>query len=287
MKIYLPSWNGDMRLTAAPGSKGAILTLTKPTPQERLLVGEFLRRASKKRWWEEAPPPKGQPYDGKAMNLSIKAPLEKASKVLISIARPKDRTLTAVKFSDEKMEVIEGASAKSLEVVGDAIKRAKKGEKKGKEASAASVKRPTPCCPECQPGAIGPASEVLLDFLSPDQHEQWARERAILVYGHLSGHRYLIAHRHSDIAQKVGRLCFDLDDQLVVHFHDWSVPPEEEVLAAKLVMEHAEPWLRNQATVFGLKRTDVYENPFGDVMDGVESAEFARGVGEGLALLKG
>ncbi len=286
MRIYLPSWNGDMRLTTGADGDGSRLTLTDPTPQELIVAGEFLRVAAKKRWWDGTPPEKGEPYKGKAKDIPIDIPIDKASKVLIGLARPKDRTLTAVKFAGGKMETIEGATAKSLEVIEETVARAKKDEAgKKKEAAAASVKRPTPCCPQCKPGAIGPASEVLLSFLTPEQHDQWARERALLVEGHLSGHRYLIAHRHSDIAQKVGRICFDVDDERVVHFHDWSVPPEEEVLAAKLVMEHAEPWLRNEATVLG-GGTDVYPNPFGDEMDGTESAAFATGVGEGLKMFK-
>ena len=281
MKIYLPSWNGDMRLTA--DAEGSILTLTDPTPQERVLVGVFLRDAAKKGWWTGAPPPKeGEPYEGKLKDIPVRAPIAQTSKMLIGIARPKDRTLTAVKFSDGKLEVIEGATSKSLEAIEASIAKARKEEDPKREAKGASVKRPTPCCPQCAPGAIGPASEVLLSFLSPSQHEQWARERAILVEGHLSGHRYVIAHRNSETAQRVGRICFDVDDAKVVHFHDWSVPPEEEVLAAKLIMEHAEPWLRNEATVFGLGRTDLYKNPFGGVLDGTESAAFAQGVGRGF-----
>jgi hypothetical protein len=282
MKVYLPSWNGDMRLTDGPD--GARLTLTDPTPQELVVAGSFLRLAAKRGWWDGTPPDQGKPYLGRAKDLPIKAPIAKASKALISIARPKDRTLTAVKFSGGKMEVVEGAASRSLQKIEDALERAKKEETKDKEGAAASVKRPTPCCPQCMPGAIGPASEVLLSFLTPSQHEQWSRERAILVDGHLSGHRYVIAHRHSELAQRVGRICFDVDDGKVVHFHDWSVPPEEEVLAAKLIMEHAEPWLRNEATVLGGGGTDVYRNPFGDFMDGTESAAFASGFGEGLSL---
>jgi hypothetical protein len=282
MKIYLPSWNGDMRLES-DGDEGAKLTLIDPTPQERVVVGAFLRIAEKKHWWDGKAPVAGEPYQGKELEIKLNAFLAKASNALISVARPKDRTLTAVKFSSGKMEVVEGATVESLQVVEDTVARAKKEETKEKEAKAASVKRPTPCCPQCMPGAIGPASEVLLSFLSPEQHEQWSRERAILVQGHLSGHRYVIAHRHSKLAQQVGRICFDVDDEKVVHFHDWSVPPEEEVLAAKLIMEHSEPWLRNEATVFGPGRTDLYKNPFGDIGDGVESASFAQGIGEGLA----
>jgi hypothetical protein len=280
MKIYLPSWNGDMRLTAKDDHE-ALLVLTEPTPQERMIVGDFLRHATKEKWWDGKPPAKGKPYTGRELEIVVQATLAKASKALITFSRPKDRTLTAVKFSSGKLEVIEGATATALAAIEDTVSKAKAEETKEIEAKAASVKRPTPCCPQCMPGAIGPASEVLLSFLTPEQHEQWSRERAILVEGNLSGHRYLVAHRNSKTAQKVGRICFDLDDSKVVHFHDWSVPPEEEVLAAKLIMEHAEPWLRNEATVFG-GGTDIYKNPFGDVMDGTESAAFASTIGMAL-----
>lgn len=283
MKVYLPSWNGDIRLTSSPNNEDSLLILTDPTPNERIMVGTFLRFAKKKEWWEGDVPAEGKPYSGKELELKIRAPIPKTSGVLIQIGRPKDRTLTAIKFSSGKMETIEGSTLQAREAIEDALARAKKEEdEKEKEAKAASVKRPTPSCPQCLPGAIGPASEVLLDFLSPDQHEQWSRERAILVEGHLSGHRYLIAHRHSDIAQRVGRICYDVDDSGVMHFHDWSVPPEEEVLAAKLIMEHAEPWLRNEATCLGGTFSDVYKNPFGNGGDGVESAMFAQQIGNDL-----
>ena len=45
------------------------------------------------------------------------------------------------------------------------------------------------------------------------------------------------------------KICYDIDDRCVLHFHDWTVPPEEEVLATKLILEHREAWLRNEATV--------------------------------------
>jgi len=282
MKIYLPSWNGDMRLTAAPkDDHESLLVLTEPTAQERMIVGEFLRHAHKEEWWKGTPPSKGKPYTGDTLEIELKATLSKASKALITFSRPKDRTLTAVKFSSGKLEVIEGATATALAAIEETVSKAKTEETKEKEAKAASVKRPTPSCPQCQPGAIGPASEVLLSFLNEEQHDQWARERTILVNGHLSGHRYLIAHRNSAIAQQVGRICYDVDDQKVVHFHDWSVPPEEEVLAAKLIMEHAEPWLRNEATMYQ-GGTDRYKNPFGGAGDGTESAGFAQGIGESM-----
>jgi hypothetical protein len=281
MKIYLPSWNGDMRLEAKDDHE-ALLTLTAPTPQERMIAGDFLRHAAKEKWWDGTPPKKGEPYTGDKLEIPIQASLAKASKALITFGRPKDRTLTAVKFGSGKIEIVEGATATALAAIEKSVGKAKAEETKEKEAKAASVKRPTPSCPQCEPGAIGPASEVLLSFLSPRQHEEWARERAILVEGHLSGHRYVIAHRNSRIAAQVGRICYDADDQGVMHFHDWSVPPEEEVLSAKLILEHAEPWLRNEATCLGGRHTDVYKNPFGDGLDGVESSTFATNIGYSL-----
>ncbi len=282
MKFYLPSWNGDMRLTEGPD--GSRLTLIDPTPQEKIVAGEFLRKARQYQWWKGTPPAKGEPYTGRMKDIPILAPIAKASKVMVAIARPKDRTLTAVRFSDGKIETVEGATSKSIEAIEKKMERAKATEKKEKEAKAASIKRPTPCCPDRQPGSIGPASEVLLSFLSPSQHEQWARERAILVHGGLSGHRYVIAHRNTQLAQRMTRICFDVDDQKIMHFHDWSVPPEEEVLAAKLIMEHAEPWLRNEATLLGGGR-DKYKNPFGGGGDGTESAAFAASFGRTLESL--
>jgi hypothetical protein len=138
---------------------------------------------------------------------------------------------------------------------------------------------------------VEPASEVLLDFLAGDQHEDWRDRRYIQVRGGRTGHTYLVAHRNSQTAVELGRVCFDLDDRTVLHFHDNSVPPEEEVLGIKLVLEHREHWLRNQATVidpsFNRDGTEdrshqpvqVFDNPFGDHLDGVDDAAIAQVVG--------
>lgn len=120
------------------------------------------------------------------------------------------------------------------------------------------------------------------------EHALWAAERFIVVEGGLSGHRYMLAHRHSRYAQKAGRICFDLDDDTVVHFHDNSVPPEEEVLAAKLILQHREPWLRNEATLFhSADARDIYKNPFGGVLDGTVEAGQTQALGSLFKLLLG
>ena len=152
-----------------------------------------------------------------------------------------------------------------------------------KPVVAATVQRPTPCCPRCIPGAVEPATEVLLSFLSDEQHESWSKDRCLIAVGGFTGVRYLLAHRHTARAQKIGRVCYSLDDEAVVHFHQTEVPPEEEILAALLILEQREHWLRNEATLFDFN-PDLgrFKNPFGDGGDGTWDAAVMDGFGLGL-----
>lgn len=109
----------------------------------------------------------------------------------------------------------------------------------------------------------------------------------------------------------------EMYDQMAASFRKMMlelVPPEEEVLAAALILEHAEPWLRNEATALGTvsnlpsivdelwdRSGDVpsmqavdealrrrqrlkYKNPFGGFFDGMDDAAFTRAIG---ALVRG
>lgn len=162
---------------------------------------------------------------------------------------------------------------------------ARRAEAEPKPKKAVTVKRPTPCCPACIEGPVDPATEVLLHFLTPSERRSWERDHAIEVEGGTTGVRYLLAHRHTPLAQKIGRICYSLDDRCVVHFHDNTVPPAEEVLAAKIILEHREAWLRNEATMLGFGHrfvAPVLKNPFGDGGDGVWDSMFSARVGREL-----
>jgi hypothetical protein len=278
MKSWMiPSFNGDFRLTAGEDESTSKLLIMAPTPHEIQLLNGFLKTAHKKKWSSEL---LTDDDVNDTRTILLKAPIAKTGPMLVRATKPADRTLTAVSFKDGRLEVAETGALETL-----VMKAAQ--DKDAKEAKAVSVARPTPCCPRCEVGSIAPARDVLLSFLTPKEHADWAEHRAIIVRGGKSGHRYLLAHRLSPTAARLSKICYDLDDHFVLHFHDNSVPPEEEVLAAKLILEHREPWLRNEATCLlqtkdgrwhdlGFKK---YKNPFGDITDGREDAVITAAFG--------
>ena len=279
----IPAWNGDFRLTPGDDDQTSKLLVMAPTPHEMQLLAAFMKMARKKKWTRERLS-EDDAIDTRTIILG--APLSKVGPVLVKITKPTDRTLTAVSFKNGQLEVAETGAIETIvaKAEGDP------------EARAVSVARPTPCCPSCVPGSVEPASDVLLSFLNEQEHADWAKHRAIMVTGGRSGHRYLIAHRHSRTAVLNKKICYDVDDHCVLHFHDWTVPPEEEVLTTKLILEHREAWLRNEATVLQQDREggwhDLgfmrYKNPFGDASDGRADAALTAAFGAVLqAALRG
>lgn len=291
MRWFIPSWNGDLRLDPDPDSPKTktLLSVVKPTEHEkevlRALGASFVERG----WFEKAVNLDEVNWRGRR-KIIINAPLEQVGPVVVKMMRSDPATLTCVKFKDGQVETCE---MHKLEDPEKWLKEKSEkhpyrdGQKPPADEAAVTVTRPTPSCPDCFLDAVGPATEVLLSFLTEEQHRTWSKDRYIIVRGQLTGHRYLIAHRNSPVAVGNKRICMDLDDHGVVHFHDWSVPPEEEVLAAKLILEHREPWLRNEATCLsgggGFAPngfTTVFKNPFGDIMDGVADASLTKMVGD-------
>ena len=286
MKWYMPSWNGDLRLEVNPDDpETTLLWIEKPTDHELDVlraIGTALETEGIRGRGELPTPDKLRGLFAHKKKIVLHAPLAKIGPLCAKLLKPGDAVLTAVKFVDGRVITSSGTGAELVELAEEATKPAPEDKK---PEAAATVKRPTPSCPQCEPGSIGPAREVLLSFLTPEEHAQWAETRSLLVTGGLSGARYLLAHRNTEAARRIGRVCYDVDTKCVVHFHDRSVPPEEEILAAKLILEHREPWLRNEATMLGLKDmgTLVFKNPFGEGNDGVPDAQLTGRLG--LAVL--
>lgn len=282
MKWYFPSWNGDFRIEKSD-NKTAI-EMVQPTTKELQQLGALGVEFRAKGWiddetlWKE-----GEAYRNGTQRVVLSAPLADVAPIVHRVLRTGKATLTAIVMKDGKVETVEGSEVSAL---------AEKAGKKGK--AGASVKRPTPSCPQCFVGAVGPATETLLAMCSPEQHEMWAKERRLICFGNLSGHRYVLAHRNTPLAAALGKICMDADDGTILRFHDWSVPPEEEVLAAKLILEHREPWLRNEATALGnipghgecfIDRRK-YKNPFGGALDGIPDTNFVSSFGASLKAMK-
>ena len=288
-KWFVPTFNGDLRLEPLKGDPSkTVLSIVDPTDSERATLTDLSAIFTERKWI-------GSPTDLNLVpermsasesgsyrkasrpkwSVTIGAPLEEVGPVFVAAMKPGPAVLTAVRLSNGRVETVEHSKT------GDTESKLKKLAKKARVKAAATVSRLTPCCPACVTGSVEPATEVLLSFLSRDEHATWSKDRYIVVRGGLSGHRYIVAHRHSEIAAKNGRICWDADDKNTMHFHGSDVPPEEEVLAAKLILEHREPWLRNEATcLWGeFPFTRVFKNPFGDINDGVLDAALVRGFG--------
>ncbi len=311
---FFPSWNGDVRIETHPDNeKRTLITIIEPTNDELRVLKSMAILFGEKGWMNKRKTLWNPRGDRERQESTVHAPLLDIGLYMIGHLKPGVATLTAVKLkngevtakasaekgfmswvsalfgSSDKIVGDVGALAELLESASsppeqaDALPHRREAPlakpEESKPEKAATVKRPTPSCPRCMPGAIAPANEVLQSFLTPEQHELWAKERAIVVYGGITGHRYLVSHRHGRHAIKAGKICFDLDDLAVLHFHDNGVPPEEEVLATKLILEHRESWLRHEATCLGGDFDFVFKNPFGDSQDGVPDSELTGEVG--------
>lgn len=267
---FIPSWNGDFRLEPSKNDpKKTILTVVDPTEEEKIAVAAIRGILIDRGWLKQAI------TETPTAETTINASLEEVGPVVVAALRPGPAVITAVRLSNGEIEVCEHREP------GKATEKELKELAQKPASAAATVKRPTPSCPDCfTNGAIRPATESLLAFMTPDQHKTWARGRYLVTRGGVTGHRYILAHRDSEIAAKNTRICWDADDRDTLHFHDQSVPPEEEVLAAMLILQHREAWLRNEATCFyGLRFTKILKNPFGDHMDGVPDANLTRLIG--------
>jgi hypothetical protein len=274
---YHPSWCGDFRLVPENGDEDkSRLIVTDPTPAEIQKLGAFLVKARKKGW---VPNLAGVADRGDS-TLLIDAPVAKAGKLLLGWRARKD-ILTAVKSYDGEITPVIGN--------GDEVEKAVE-KKDTKEA--ATVKRPTLCCPTPVSGPDIRASEVLRAFSTNKQWKDWLKHGHLIAYGKLTGHPYRICHRHTPLAQQQGKIAWDLHDDAIVHCYDWSVPPAEEVLAVKLVLEHAEHWIRNKSGYFySQHHAQAADNLFNDpfrppghqqLLDGTEDAAFVSAFGASL-----
>jgi len=282
MRYCIPSWTGDFRLDSDPDSPDrCILSTENPTADEMRQLGAFLKTAREKGWCKET--------DGVAelgaSRLVLAAPTKEAAPVLAGACAPRAGQLTAVRSAGGIMTIDVDAAT--------AIAKAPE-----EPETAVTVKKPTLCCPVPVEGPDVRSSAVLKAFCTPRQWRDWMEHGWLVAYGQITGHAYRIVHRHNPVARAQGKITWDLDDDAVIHCYDWTVPPAEEVLGIKLVLEHREPWIRNGSGALSfslgpdgdLRSHDMDErfgNPLGsEGLDGTDSAGFLTSAGESARFIQ-
>lgn len=170
------------------------------------------------------------------LSIVLNAPLHDVETVLSKALRPGRTLLKVVKY-EPSGKVIEAAEEEPPKV------------EENKPTVGATVSVPDVGCPMPDfPEVDARASRVLETFLSPNQIADYRTRGAFVCVGADTGRNYLICNREGPalMRQQAGRMgyrnpasfrqIFDLDRNMPLCIHDWTVPPPEEMLALKLCL---------------------------------------------------
>lgn len=278
---YVANRTGDFRLERHPDDpKHSLLTVEDMTPGEMERVQAFLLTCRQHGWVSS------DPYVLTGTNqIVVRAPVVDAGPLLAADALPGRGVLTLVKSMRGTIMSVSDETEKPLLApdpgpdLDSNTESPPEVEPEKKPDAAVSVRRPTSCCPT--PFAVdGPllrSSRVLREFCTPSQWRSWVSHGFLYCTGHLTGATYRLVHRDHPLAALQGKICRDVTHGETLHFHNCWLPPPEEVLSAKLILENREPWLRHEASYFS--RGERFKNPFGNGADGTWDASFFRGLG--------
>lgn len=257
---YIPSHTGDFRLEKHPDDAArCVLTTEDMTPDEAERVGKFLLEAKQKGWVDNHLVPSNGRNE-----LVIGTTVQEAGPLLAADVLPGRGVLTVVKS-------VKGTVMAVVDETEEPV-QSKVETKPDKPDAAVTVRRHTTCCPDPIPveGPLKRSSRVLREFCTPRQWRSWVKHGFLHCVGQLTGARYRLVHREHPLAATQGKICRDLTHGVTLHFYNCWVPPAEEILAAKLILENREPWLRNEATYFS--GGERFKNPMGMGGDGTWDA---------------
>lgn len=147
--------------------------------------------------------------------------LEDLHKFMKDVLKKNKPTITAIKYKDGKIEIVEDLKGKNGEV-------------------AVTTDKPVRGCP--MPEMIQSevrASVVLNHFLDNTQIKDFETYRQIVAIGNSSHKPYLITSRYSPRVVDMGQL-YDIGDKKIICASCNEIPPSEEILALKLMIEHKE-----------------------------------------------
>lgn len=224
---FIPSFYGDVRIEedAERPTTHSRLTYFKLNDAERAALKALSAHAADEGWTE-----KPLTIGEEESSVELGAPLALVKSFLVGALKP-GRRVISVLFQDGLLE--ESVVAKTGEIRG-----AKTGKRAKPEGRGATVAAPTRGCPE--PDFVKAelrARHVLDAFLTDEQREDFRRFNRILTVG-ASGRRYMVTSRHAkDELARYHRSLYDLDYDLPVCTHDYTVPAAEEMLTLHLLVQ--------------------------------------------------
>jgi hypothetical protein len=196
--------------------------------------------AVKKRWVPQTEPE----FVAEKGELLLNAKLGVVQKILAKALRPGRKLVSVVKFANDKLEEVFSADLK------DSTPEEKK------TATGVTVAKPARGCPVPRLGQADiKARNVLFEFLTDDQMDDFEDHQQFISTGVLTGHKYMVTSRNAPakLEKFGGRQLYDLVDRqsFCIH-HDGFVPAAEEMLTLHLMLQfpHHESYLRH-GDVFG------------------------------------
>ena len=203
MKVYIPSYLGDVRLEAK--QEQTILSFKELTTLEEAGLRHFLKGYKLKR------------TDAKAGELTIDDTLANAHKKFITAFKAGKPVLNAIKLQDGKLEVVSDFT--NTEGVGVTTEKPHRG-----------------CAlPVWEQKEIR-GMEVLREFLLPQQLVDFLRYWAFVAKGNHTGDSYLLTSRWNPQSERLGVL-YSLTGQRSICASLSNIPPSEELLAMKICVE--------------------------------------------------
>ena len=222
---YVPTTNGDFRVEAA-GEGKSVLIVERPTKTEVDVLSKLWPTFVKK-GWTNAVVPTGL----RGGWVEMDAPVHLVGKQLGKAMKTGRRSVEVYRFSNGRVtveEMWETILPEGVEV-------------------AATTSVPKTGCPACEHDgdrAERASMVVLREFLSPSQVAELNYRGWFSAIGNVTGTRYGIFNRFSREAARFGRALADLDAGLAVCAFDPDVPPGEEMLGLKILVEHLERKIR-------------------------------------------
>ncbi len=245
----IPSFHGDIQLEKEGAERTQLRAFELTASEEKAMDALRSRAVSTKlrrKWAKNSDflPLTNSAYRTPAgVTIHLNAPIEEVQKVLAKALKPERKLLTAVRFTDGRVEEVHSNVVKpstALAKVEKTETKPKKPKKEEKPAIATTVARPVNGCPMPDfPQADIRATRVLETFLNPDQIDDYRKTGAFITIGADSGHRYMICNRTRPNlmrSQLGGRQLWDMEEKRPICVHDWSVPPPEEMLALHLCL---------------------------------------------------